>query len=171
MTAATTVRTADNARINDTEAVMEALRGMLPSALPALVFTSLAAVSVPMFSDRCHILIDEDGVGSYRIERPLTETRNLGAHPNSQHRVRDAWSGQWVGDHSVQTTFDHTDTDRRIGYRVSVLHLWNRDYHPTGTDVALAQLAVDHAVAILHREQARTYGRSEQSTARRHMHT
>jgi hypothetical protein len=149
----TTVATVGTVRINDADAVMDALRGLLPSALPAVVFTRLAAASVPTFSDRCHIRIDEDGLGTYRIERPRTGTRDVG-HPDSQNLVRDSWSGQLVGDHMVQTTFDRTNGGGLFGYKVSVLHLWNGGYRPTGTDVALAQLAVDHAVAILHREQA-----------------
>jgi hypothetical protein len=157
----TTNTAAGTARVNDTDAVMNALATIMPSTLPALVFTSLAAVSVPTFSDRCHIVIDEDGLGTYRIERPLTATADLVGNPGSHHhRVRDAWSGQWVGGHMVQTSFDQTKTGRIIGYRVSVLHLWYGDYHPTGTDVALAQLAVDHAVAILTHEQDQARART-----------
>jgi hypothetical protein len=142
-------------RVNETDAVIDALRGLLPSAMPALVFTSLAALCVPTFSDRCLILIEEDGVGTYLIERPLIDTPDIGARPDNPHRVLDSWSGQWVSDHMVQTPFDQTRTGATAGYRGSVLHLWHNDYHPTGTDVALAQLAVDHAVSVLEREQDR----------------
>jgi hypothetical protein len=147
------------ARSNDTETVMDALRGMMPSTFPAVVFTSLATLCVPTFSDGCYIVIEEEELGAYRIERPLTPTGapDIRGHHEHQHRIRDPWSGQWVGDHSVQTGFDLPRTDGHIGYRGSTLHTWNADYRPTGTDVALSQLAVDHAVTILRREQGRAH--------------
>lgn len=143
-------------RVNETEAVTDALRGLMPSPLPAVVFTSLAELCVPMLSDCCHILIEEDGLAPYLIQRPLTDTPNFGARRGNPHRVRNAWSGQWVSDHMVQTAFDQTRTGATVGYRGSVLHLWHPYYQPTGTDIALAQIAVDHAVNILRREQDRT---------------
>lgn len=140
---------ADTARVNDADVVMRAFRGMSTSALPALVFTSLAAASVPVFSDRCQIVIDGDGVETCHIDIPSGGTPDLTGHAQDRVRGRDAWSGQLVGDHMVQTMFHQSPTSRRSGYRVTVLHLWHQDYTPTGTDVALAQLAVDHAAAIL----------------------
>lgn len=140
---------ADSARVNDADVVIRAFRAMSPSVLPRLVFTSLAAASVPVFSDRCQIVIDGDGCEPCCIDLPLAGAPDLGGRFEDQIRGRDAWSGQWVGDHMVQTTFHQSPTNRRSGYRVTVLHQWHHDYTPTGTDVALAQLAVDHAAAIL----------------------
>lgn len=133
-------------RVNHADVVLDALRAVLPSAVPALVFTSLAASCVPTFSDRCHVLLQEDGAGTYAIQRPLG-----GADADVRHRLGDAQPGQWVGAHTIRTTFDQTDGDG--GYRGSVLQVWDNSYHPTDTDAALARLAVDHVVAILHRER------------------
>ncbi len=138
-------------RVNHADAVIDAVRAVLPSPVPALVFTDLAASCVPTFSDRCHVLLAEDGVGTYTIQRPLTS----GDVPDLEHRIRGAWSGQWVGAHTIQTAFHRTSPDGGSGYRGSVVHTWDDDYRPTETDVALAQLAVAHALSILDREQGR----------------
>ena len=144
-------------RINHADAVMDGLRGLTLSPVPMLVFTSLAALSVPLFSDRCHVLIEQDGFAAQRIHRPIDSALEPSPeqHEGGRSRVRDAWSGQWVGDHTVQTSFMETPTTTGVGFRGTVMHLWNADYRPTGTDLALAQLLVDHAVAVLRREQGR----------------
>lgn len=142
-------------RINHADAVMDGLRGLVPSEWPALVFTSLAALSVPLFSDRCHILIEEDDLPTYRIERPITGTPAVGDEHHRLNRVRDSWSGQWVSDHAVQTSFTEKASATGVGFRGTVLHLWDPEYQLTGTDLALAQLMVDQAIALLRREQGR----------------
>ncbi len=134
---------------------MDGLRGLIPSEWPALVFTSLAALSVPLFSDRCQIVVEEIGLATYRIERPITGAPFVGDEQHRQTRVRDSWSGQWVSDHAVQTSFVEPASATGPGFRGTVLHLWNPAYQLTGTDLALAQLLVDHTIDLLRREQGR----------------
>jgi hypothetical protein len=154
------------ARINDPAAMMDVLRAIMPSTFPAVVFTSLATLCVPAFSDGCTILVEEDELDAYRIHRPIARTAapEMRDHPGGDNRIRDRWSGQWVGDHSVQTGFEVRGSEGRIAYRGSTVHRWNSDYQPTGTDVALAQLAVDHAVTILYREQGTAHAHARPSS-------
>lgn len=77
-------------RVNHADAVIDALRAVLPSPVPALVFTDLAASCVPTFSDRCHVLLDEHGLGIYAIQRPLSAADDA----DIEHRMHRAWSGQ-----------------------------------------------------------------------------
>ena len=46
------------------------MHNLVPSAEPAVVFSSLARLSVPLFSDLCTINITENGSASYRITYP-----------------------------------------------------------------------------------------------------
>jgi hypothetical protein len=142
-------------RVNRADTVLNGLSALIPSELPALVFTSLAALSVPLFSDRCQIFVEEDGLAGYRIERPVTGAPPASDAHHRLSRVRNAWSGQWVSKHGVQTSFSEAATATDGGFRGSVLHLWNPHYRPTGTDLALAQLLVDNSIALLRRERAR----------------
>jgi len=50
--------------------VTKALRHLIASAEPALVFAHVAAICVPTVCDRCVIDMSEGGASTYRIRRP-----------------------------------------------------------------------------------------------------
>ena len=141
-------------RINRSEEIRDAVRSVLPSGEPAIVFISLASLCVPTFSDRCQILIEEAGLDGYQIRRPSTgdDLQTV----TGDAAVLDVWSGQWIGEHTVRTLFAGAPTWGHPGYRATVTYAWDADYDPTGTDVALAQVAVEHAGAIVRRERGFT---------------
>ncbi len=89
-------------RVNHADTVLDALRAILPSPVPArailpspvpaLVFTSLAGSRVPTVSDHGHVLLHKDGLGAYAIQRPLE-----GADADLQHWGRDVRAHASVG--------------------------------------------------------------------------
>jgi hypothetical protein len=136
-------------------AVVLALRQLTPAPLPAVVFSSLAALSVPTLSDRCRIVITEEGLDSYLIERPLEATTP--ARPDAtgkQPGVReDPMSGQLITAHTLRTPFSGTAIPGQPGYQGVVMHLWEHGYRPTPVEAALAHMAVSQAVALVHQQR------------------
>jgi hypothetical protein len=124
---------------------------LVASAQPAVVFTSLAALCVPTFSDECRIVIDEDDCARYLIIRPLGAADNSLAAVSGE-RSAAATGPQLLSGQTVRTPFLALSSTGEFDYRGVVTHYW-RDDHPTPVDAALAQLAVDRAVATVHRER------------------
>ncbi len=127
------------------------LRHIDPSAEPAMVFSHLAAVCVPAVCDEIIIDLVENGHG-YRIRRPA-------ADPTAARTPRSA-SGDAL--RSVLRSGDSVTVAVRPApsladgalFSGSVVCRWTDGYLPTATDASLLHLMVDHAVALVHREQS-----------------
>src|ERR1700712_2537808 len=104
------------------------LRYLIRSTQPAIVFSSLAHLCVPIFSDECTVEIVEDGVATYRISYPRPDPgpehgyERPPAHSSSGDRAKH-------GGYAVRTRFTST------GYAGMVTHLW-RTRVPTPADVS-----------------------------------
>lgn len=127
------------------------LRHIEPSVEPSLVFSNLAAVCVPAMCDEVVIDLTENGHG-YRIRRPATEwtaTRTAAQVPPEPHPPVTLTSDEVVvALPAVAGTLDHSVFSGVLTCR------WTDGYAPTLTDAALIQLMVDHAVALIQREQS-----------------
>ena len=138
------------ARIDVVRAVA-GLRHIDPSAEPAMVFSNLAAVCVPAVCDEVVIDLVENGHG-YRIRRPGSEWT----------AVRPAPESVPPGHQSVVLSRDAVTlriaaaaaSPEESEFSGSVVCIWTSGYVPTAADAALVQLMVDHAVALVPREQS-----------------
>lgn len=123
----------DRYRIGDTDI---RLRRLIASVEPAIVFSSLAALCVPLFSDACTVDIVEGGRVRYRIAYP----RDAGAGnrtPADPHEVVTTFACElrgWPPYTGVMTSRWHT---RR----------------PTAQDETQAAGAVAHAIRTVRRER------------------
>lgn len=119
------------------------LRDLVRSVEPAVVFSSLAHLCVPAFSDVCTIDIVEQGELAYRI-----------AYYRSGLDPADTWTGT-VSNWSVSTPFAGAhagDTHADGGYAgVMTNRWWSRP--PSSTDRARAVILARHAVATVSEER------------------
>lgn len=152
-------------RIVDGAVVLSALRQMVSSAEPAVVFTSLAAVCVPALSDGCRVGIEEDGAATYRISYPRPELSVAGRSAPED----PAWAGgsfaQRVGERWVSTPVLVDAVAGVPGYRGVVVHCWREGYRPGAVEAALAQSAVDHAIAVIRQQRLTDQVQTLQRTA------
>ena len=125
---------------------------MTRAPLPVVVFSSLANLSVPAFSDRCRIVIAEEGLGPYLIERPLpTEGSSWIGSGLGRRLVRcDDESDQLVTANTVRTPFVGTVLRGELRYHGVAMHLWTGGDRPTVEDAARARAAVAYAVDLVH---------------------
>jgi hypothetical protein len=110
------------------------LRYVIRSAQPAIVFLSLAQISVPIFSEECTVDIVEDDGAAYRINYPRADPGREQVHIRvlSENRCVDRG-------YALRTRFTST------GYSGMMTHLW-RTRVPTPADVSRAQILVRHGV-------------------------
>ena len=128
------------------------MRHLVVSAQPAVVFTSLAALCVPAFSDECRIIIEEEGHVGYRIIRPVPDPGSQLAALSQEYVSREGGSRQLVGARIVRTPIVAMQLSGER-YRGVVVHHWHTGRHPTRADVARAQRIVDRAVVTVHQER------------------
>jgi hypothetical protein len=121
------------------------------SAQPEVVFTSLAALCVPDFSDECRIVIRENGRPSHRITRP-TPPAGTRRSPTSD-LLADTPARQFMDKHSIRTPILSSPRSSAMCYTGVVVHNWTGDRHPTPADARLAQRLVDRAVAVVQQER------------------
>ncbi len=141
--------------VTDPGDVVAALRWLTPSSIPAVVLASLATLSVPALSDICRIEVTEDTHRGYLIQRPLAPTppSELPNIARGHHVVRSTPTGQLITSSTVLTPFRGATLQGEIGYYGVVTHLWDEGHAPHAMDAALAQVAVDRAVALVHEQR------------------
>jgi hypothetical protein len=136
MALSTAVRTAANASFDPTPTalseVVRALDAMVASAEPAVVFTSAVRLCVPLICDIATVTMTGPEQQAYAITWPRNTTDQA---PTTT--VRALITGQPTGEHP--------------GYR-GTLTLHFRSL-PTEERAVLAQLVVDRATALVHRER------------------
>lgn len=136
--------------------VLDALRQLVVSAEPAVVFTSLAALCTEHLCDRCTIELIEPGRARYRIERPLASP------PNSGGRVSTTGGGtrppgpvrQARPAHPAATTisapFVGTPMPDQPDYLGRLVLQWDSGYPAGETDTVLATLFAERGVNAVH---------------------
>lgn len=145
-------------RVTDIAAFLSALRHMIPSIEPAVVFTSLASICAPALADECLVLVEEDGNTTYQISQPLPAARTApDGVPDwsaASDRTGPDRTEQEITEHWISTPILALPASEELNYRGVLVHRWHHGYHPTPTDAALAQVAVDRAVALISQERS-----------------
>ncbi|MGX7677943.1 ANTAR domain-containing protein [Jatrophihabitans sp. DSM 45814] len=127
-------------------AVASTMHHLVSSADPAVVFSSLAKLSVPTFSDACVITIQENAGSPYRIAYPHVEAgadqlaRTTSASPANERRL------------NTRTQSSAGDAPQ---YEALIVHAW-QNYVPNAAEVAIARLMADRAVAVVREQRLAT---------------
>lgn len=129
--------------------VLDALRHLVVSAEPAVVFTSLAALCTEHICDQCTVELIEGDQARYRIQRPLASPPNSGGRVSTTGPIRQARPA-----HSAATTisvpFVGTPTPDQPDYRGQLKLRWDSG-HPVGeADTVLATLLAERGVNTVH---------------------
>jgi ANTAR domain-containing protein len=125
--------------------LLEVLGSIVRSAEPAVVFSSVAQLCVPMLSARARIAITEADDRQYLIAHPLDP-----AHRDSGIDGEVAFGGIRVADDSVVTEIQGDAVGSHTAFRgVMVLEV----AEPRRPDALVAQLVVDRAVAVITAER------------------
>jgi hypothetical protein len=127
----------------------EAMRGLVISAEPAVVLSSLARSCHPAFSDSCTVELSEGVDDLFRVTFPMA-----GADA-------PAAAGK-----AVSTSFRAAAAFGYPSFAGLVVHSWaERD--PTEDDAIIARLLVDRAVALVHAERlAQSAARADERAAK-----
>jgi hypothetical protein len=131
-------------RVTPSPDIATRLRYLVRSAEPAVVFSSLAHLCVPTFSDACIVDIVEQGQVAYRIahhpgDMSLTD---ITIDPLSKWSVVTRFADGAVGN----------DRDREGGYAGVMIHLW-RHRCASSADQARAAVLARHAVNVVTEER------------------
>lgn len=120
-----------------------ALRYLVRSVEPAIVFCSLAHLCVPTFSEECTVDIVEGNEVSYRISFPRSNLDDVTAS------TRDL-----TGHRRIRTEFGYAVRTRfaSAGYTGLITHLW-RTRVPTQADVSRALILVRYGVDTVRAER------------------
>ncbi|MGI8664858.1 MAG: ANTAR domain-containing protein [Jatrophihabitans sp.] len=121
----------------DLARLAQAMDHLIASAEPAVVFSSLARLCVPAFSDRCIIDLAEDDNAAYRIDYPAGGPTP--AVPSADPAC-------------LRTRVTATPGTAQQPYSAEVSHSWDH-YTPSDADAAIAQLLVTRAVTAIDRER------------------
>ena len=116
--------------------VVVRMRRLVSSPEPAIVFSSLVRLCVPLFCDACSVDIVEGGRVRYRISYP----------PQFVPAPADSTDSQ-----QVVTEFDSALAGWS-GYSGVLTHRWN-DHTATAEDEARAAAVVKHAIDVIRRER------------------
>jgi len=138
-------RVAGHSQRGDLEVVLSTLAELPRAAEPATVLASLARRCVATFCDSCTISTDRDG---YRLRWPPAGADldgPVGIEPERLPLDRPAPAGDQLDERELRVSAPG-------GYTMTWTY---RRHRPIDTDLLLAQLALDRAVAILEVEQLR----------------
>lgn len=151
--------TIDHPSIEQLPEVSAALEHLTISAEPAVVFSSLAELSIRVFSHGCTVDIVEQERAAYRISYPHTK-----AHTSAPESPTGP-----VGSRMIRTTIHTPVVTGYPHYAGAMVHTW-RTHHPGPADFAIARLLVDCAVAVVAQERLadrvqRTQGKAAKGQA------
>lgn len=129
------------------EPILQALDGLVASAEPAVVFTSLTRLCVPLLCDAATAAV-MTADQAYKTAWPLRMA------PREDHAlVREAMAGRQVVSHNaVLTPILGRSTEGGPDYR-GVLTLAFHTSSPSAHHGMLAQLVIERAVAVIERER------------------
>ena len=126
-------------------AIVEALKHLVTSAEPAVVFTSLARLCVPLVCDSATVVILDGDEQAYRISwpRPTLDSAPAAFSLVDTHRI--------TAD-SVLTPIVAPEVDGHPPYR-GVLALSYQGRQPTPAEALVGQFLVERTVALIHAER------------------
>ncbi|BDX32784.1 hypothetical protein TUM20985_33310 [Mycobacterium antarcticum] len=127
----------DSVAASPDRAIALRLTGLTSSVEPAVVFASLAELSVGSFSDTCTVDVVEEHKDAYRISYPLVESDVSAQTPHF----------------STRTVIRLTEVGAQPHYAGIVVHAWHT-HHPTSADATIAALLVERAVAVIATERS-----------------
>jgi hypothetical protein len=141
--------------------VTKALRHLIASAEPALVFAHVAAICVPTVCDRCVIDISEGGASTYRIRRPGglwsiddVDESDLGAG-SLDRPINDPSPAD--RSMSYRLAFDGSGGNPAGGGFTGVMTCtWSDAARPNDVDRKLLRLIADYACAVVEGAAPRT---------------
>jgi len=133
---------------SDLEPILQALDGLVASAEPAVVFTSVARLCVPLFCDAAAAVLTTADQQAYTTRWPWSE-----AGPEDSALLREAMAGSQVVSHdAVLTPILGMSTEGVLDYQ-GVLTLTFHTTSPSPSHRLLARLVVERATAVIERER------------------
>ena len=124
--------------------VAEAVRGLVASPEPAVVLSSLARSSNPVFSDACSVELSEGIDDLFRVTFPMAD---------DEIAFRPAAAGALAASgNMVCAPFEAASAAGYPAFAGVVLYSWAA-HVPTEDDAIIAWLLVDRALAIVHSER------------------
>jgi hypothetical protein len=132
---------------SDLELILRALDGLVASAEPAVVFTSVTRLCVPLLCDAASATIVTADQQAYQTKWPWHE-----ADPDAALVSRTMAGRQLVSHNAVLTPIAGLSTEGGPDYR-GVLALNFHTSSPSPSHAVLAQLVVERAVAVIERER------------------
>ncbi|HEX8082592.1 MAG TPA: ANTAR domain-containing protein [Jatrophihabitans sp.] len=133
---------------SDLGSILRALDGLVASAEPAVVFTSLARLCVPLICDAATVALKTADQQAYLTKWPWSA-----ADPEDSALVREAMAGRQVVSHdAVLTPILGMSTEGVLDYQ-GVLTLAFHTERPGPSHRVLAQLVVERAVTLIERER------------------
>jgi hypothetical protein len=134
---------------NSVPEVVLAMRGLVPSAEPAVVLSSLARSCVPSFSDGCSVELSEGTDPMFHVSYPLRDEEQAAGGPPSGAGEPPA---EPTADTVVTTSFEMRASSGCPSYAGVMVHSWHA-YTPAGSDSIIARLLVDRAIGLIQHER------------------
>jgi hypothetical protein len=129
--------------------VTDAMRGLIQSVEPAVVFSSLARSCIPAFSDACTVELSEGVEALFQVTFPVADEGALFVRSDSVTAGGRAFP---FSSETVSTSFQAESTRGHPSFAGVVSHSWI-EHEPTDDDVTIARLLVDHSVAMVRQER------------------
>ena len=145
---------------SDLAPILRALDGLVASAEPAVVFTSVTRLGVPLLCDAATATVLTADQQAYQTKWPWNA-----ADPEDSALVREAMAGRQVVSHdAVLTPIAGLSAEGLLDYK-GVLALNFHTSSPSPSHGVLAQLVVERAVAVIERERLVDIVTAQQSQA------
>jgi hypothetical protein len=125
------------------------MRGIVPSAEPTVVLSSLARSSNPSFSDACGVELSVGTDALFQVTFPLPDEA---AFPVGSESVLAGANPRALVGKTVTTPFQGPSGHGHASFAGVVVHSWI-DRDPAEDDTIIARLLVDRALAILEQER------------------
>jgi hypothetical protein len=126
------------------ERLLQGVRPLVASGEPDVVFSSLARLCVPAFSDGCSVELHTGEHAVYRIRYPRGRTHRLAGAVRTVNRFED--EGEFAA--VVRVPIAPAEGAFGPAYRGEMVHVW-KEYQPGRGDRGLAELLVDRAQRII----------------------
>jgi len=122
-------------RARDLRSIAAGLHHLVRSAEPTVVFSSLAKLCIPAFSDECTVDLAEDGCPGHRIAYPCPDGAGTGSASAGTHL-------------QVCTAVESLPEDVGPAYSGVIVHTWV-SFVPGPAESLVARLMADRAVAAI----------------------
>jgi len=129
--------------------VVLAMRGLVPSAEPPVVLSSLARSCVPSFSDGCSVELSEGTDPLFRVSYPPQEEDGPAGGP---WPCGDETGAEPAAGSVVTTSFEVRASSGWPSYAGVIAHIWH-SHVPAQSDSIIARLLVDRAIALVEHQR------------------